>query len=63
MVEQAIQHVGSLALGSADRQDAEVAVLIGEMAVELRAWLAAVMQVDIAAQTRTITGLEELPIG
>jgi hypothetical protein len=29
MVEQAIQHVGSLALSSADRQDAEVAVLVG----------------------------------
>ena len=29
MIKQAIQHVGSLALGSADRQDAEVAVLIG----------------------------------
>ena len=29
VIKQAIQHIGSLALGGADRQDAEVAVLIG----------------------------------
>ena len=62
MVKQAIQHVGSLALGGADRQDAEVAVLVGQMAVELRTRFAAVVQIDVAARTRTIAGLEELPI-
>ena len=62
MIKQAIQHVGSLALGGADRQDAEVAVLIGQMAVELRTGFAVIMQIDVAALTGTIAGLEELPI-
>jgi hypothetical protein len=62
MVKQAIQHVGSFALGGADRQDAEVAILVGEMAVEFRARFAAVMQIDVAARTCAIAGLEELPV-
>ena len=60
MIKQAIQHVRSLALGGADRQDAEVSVLGGQMAVELRTGFATVMQVDVTAQSCAIAGFKEL---
>ena len=43
MIKQAIQHVRCLTLGGADRQDAEVAILVGEMALELRSRFTAVV--------------------
>ena len=39
MIERPVEHVGGLALGRADRQDAEIAVLVGDMAVEFGPWL------------------------
>lgn len=39
VVEQAVENIGCLALGRADRQNAEIAVLIGKVAVKFRAWL------------------------
>lgn len=62
VVEQAVENIGCLALGRADRQNAEIAVQIGKVAVKFRAWLAAIMQVDITAFGGTITGPEELTI-
>ena len=55
--------MGCLTLSRTDRQDAEVTVLIGEMAIELGAGLAAVMQVDVGALGGTVTCAEELAIG
>ena len=63
VVEQPVQNIGRLAFGRTNRQDAEVAVLIGEMAVEFGAWLAAIVQIDVAAPCSTITGPEELTVG
>jgi len=63
LVEQPVEHIGCLALGGTDRQNAEVAVLIGQMAVELRAGLAAVVQIDITAFCGSVACSEELAIG
>ena len=49
VVEQAIKNVGCFALAWADRQDAEIAILVGEMAIEFRTGLAAVMEVHVAS--------------
>jgi hypothetical protein len=49
VIEQAVEHVGCLAFSRTDRQDAEITILIGEMAIELGAGLAAVVQVDVGA--------------
>src|ERR1700729_2762711 len=61
VVEQAIKNVGCFALAWADRQDAEIAILVGEMAIEFRAWLAAVMKVHVASTCSAVAGAEELP--
>ena len=63
VVEQAVEHIDGLAFGRADRQDAVIAVLVGKPAVELRARLAAIMQVDVAAPGGPVAGTKELPIG
>ena len=63
VVEQAVEDVDGFALGRADRQNAEVAVLIGKPAVEFRPRLVAIVQIDIATLGGTVTGPEELPIG
>lgn len=49
VIEQAVENINGFALGRADRQNAEVAVLIGKPTVELRARLAAIVQIDVAA--------------
>jgi hypothetical protein len=41
VIEQAVEDIDGFALCRADRQNAEVAVLIGKPAVEFRPWLAA----------------------
>src|SRR6202044_3921030 len=63
VVEQAIKNVGCFALARADRQDAEIAILVGEMAIEFRTGLAAVMEVHVASAGGAVTGAEELPVG
>ena len=63
MIEQAVQHIGRFAFGRADRQDAEIAVLIGKMAVEFGARFAAIMQVDIASASSPVPCPEKLPVG
>src|ERR1700689_4632733 len=63
VVEQAIKNIGRFALAWADRQDAEIAILVGEMAIEFRAWLAAVMKVHVASTCGAVAGAEELPVG
>src|SRR5580692_12243750 len=63
VVEQAIKNVGRFALARADRQDAEIAILVGEMAIEFRTGLAAVMEVHVASAGGAVAGAEELPVG
>ena len=60
VVEQVIKNVGRFALARADRQDAEIAILVGEMAIEFRTGLAAVMEVHVASAGGAVTGAEEL---
>src|SRR5580704_13642283 len=61
VVEQTIKNVGRFA--RADRQDAEIAILVGEMAIEFRTGLAAVMEVHVASAGGAVAGAEELPVG
>lgn len=63
MIEQAVENVDGLALGRADRQNAEVALLVGKGAVEFRAGLTAIVQIDIAKFGGAVAGPEELPVG
>ncbi|MNL78770.1 hypothetical protein D3C87_2052400 [compost metagenome] len=63
VVEQTVEHIDGLAFGRADRQDAVIAVLVGKPALEFRAGLAAIVEIDIAASGGPVAGAEELPIG
>lgn len=62
MIEQPVQNIGRLAFGRADRQDAEVAILVGKMTVEFGARLAAVVEIDVAAFCSAVACAEELPV-
>jgi len=62
VIEQAVEDIDGLALGRANSQDAVVAVLIGEAAVEFCVRLTAVMQIDVAASSRPVAYAEELPV-
>ena len=59
VVEQAIKNAGRFALARAYRQDAEIAILVGEMAIEFRTGLAAVMEVHVASAGGAVAGAEE----
>ena len=63
LVEQPIQHIGRFAFRRADGQDAEVAVLVRQVAVELRSRFAAIVQIDVTASCRSVARTEELPVG
>ena len=62
VIEQSVEHIDGLAFGRADRQNAEVAVLIGKCAVELRSRLAAIVEIDISALGGPVACPEELAI-
>lgn len=57
VIEQAVENIDSFALGWADRQNAEVAVLIGKPAVEFCPRLTAIVQIDIAKLGGTVAAL------
>ncbi len=63
VIEQAVEDIDSLALGRTDRQNAEVAILVRESAVEFRARLVAVMEIDVTPLGSPIASPEELPVG
>lgn len=63
LIEESIEHIGRLALGRTDGQNAEIAVLIRQMVIEFRSGFIAVMQVDFAALCSSIARTEELAIG
>jgi len=62
VVEQAVEDIDGFALGRAYRQNAEVAVLIGKPAVELRSRLATIVQIDIVSLGGPVAGPEEVPV-
>ena len=62
MIEQTVEYIDSLAFCRADRQDAEVAILVGKMTVEFGAQLAAIVDIDVAAFCGAVAGAEELPV-
>lgn len=63
VIEQAVEDIDGLALGRTDRQNAEVAILVRESAVEFRARLVAVMEIDVTPLGSPIASPEELPVG
>ena len=63
LVKQPIEYVGRLAFSRAYRQNAEIAVLIRQMAVELRPGFTAVVEIDVAAFGGAIARAEELAVG
>jgi hypothetical protein len=63
VIKQAVEDIHGLAFGRANRQDAIIAVLVGKPAIEFRAGLAAIVEIDIPASAGPIAGAEELSIG
>ena len=63
MVEEAIQHVGCLASVSRNDLGVERRKSVGDMGVELCAWLRPVVGVVIGASLAVAAGPEDLPIG
>jgi len=63
LVKQAIEHIGRFAFSRADGQDTEIAVLVRQVAVELRSRFAAVVQIDVTAFCRSVARTEELSVG
>jgi len=63
IVEEAIQHVGRLACVSRNDLGVERCKPVGDVGVELCAWLRPVVGVVIGASLAVAAGPEELPIG
>lgn len=62
VVTESVKHIGRLAFARADRQNAVIIVLVRDMAVEFRAGITAVMEIDVATPRGAVAGAEKLVI-